>query len=133
MPNTNGRVPTRSENLDFPRRLRRWLAGNDERLIKIALKGLFGVLEVDGKRFDPTKGTPPMTGFGQLLKDEEVAAVLTYVRQSFGNDYDPIKADAVKKVRAATEAKAGFYQIEELMKEHPITGWEKWNPKPAAP
>ena len=110
-----------------------WLAGNDERLIKIALKGLFGVLEVDGKRFDPTKGTPPMTGFGQLLKDEEVAAVLTYVRQSFGNDFDPIKPDAVKKVRAATEAKAGFYQIEELMKEHPITGWEKWNPKPATP
>jgi mono/diheme cytochrome c family protein len=110
-----------------------WLAGSDERLIKIVLKGLFGVVEVEGKRFDPTKGTPPMTGFGQLLKDEEVAAVLTYVRQSFGNDYDPIKADAVKKVREATDAKAGFFQVEELMKQHPSPGWEKWNAKPAAP
>ena len=107
-----------------------WLAGSDERVIKIVLKGLFGVLEVDGKRFDPTKGTPPMTGFGQLLKDDEVAAVLTYVRQSFGNDYDPIKPEAVKKVREATEAKAGFYQVPDLMKEHPVTGWEKWNAKP---
>jgi len=108
-----------------------WLAGNDERLIKITLKGLWGPLEVAGKRYDPTRGTPPMTGFEQLLKDEEIAAVLTYVRQSFGNDYDPIKPEAVKAVRKAAENQNSFYQIEDLMKEHPITGWEKWKDAPA--
>jgi len=105
-----------------------WLTGSDERLIKITLKGLLGVLEVDGQRYDPANGTPPMTPFGQMLTDDELAAVLTYVRQSFGNDYDPIRPEAVKKVRAATDAKAGFYQVDELMKEHPVAGWEKWLP-----
>jgi putative heme-binding domain-containing protein len=108
-----------------------WLAGDDERLIKIVLKGLWGPLEVNGKRFDPTKGTPPMTGFADLLKDEEIAAVLTYVRQSFGNDYDPIKPDAVKKIRAMVESRNSFYQIEDLMKENPMAGWEKWKDAPA--
>ena len=100
-------------------------------MIKIVLKGLWGPMEVAGKRYDPTKGTPPMTGFEQLLKDDEIAAVLTYVRQSFGNDFDPIKPDAVKKVRAAAETQNSFYQIEDLMKQHPIAGWEKWKDAPA--
>ena len=103
-----------------------WLSGNDDRLISFVLKGLWGPVDINGKHYDPTKGTPPMTGFEALLKDDEVAAVLTYVRQSFGNDYDPIKPDAVKKVRKAIDAKAGFYMVDELMKEHPIPGWEKW-------
>jgi hypothetical protein len=101
-------------------------------LIKIALKGLWGPLEVDGKRFDPTKGVPPMMGFGPLLNDQEMAAVLTYVRQSFGNDYDPITPEAVQKVRKATESRSNFWMVDELMKDHPIPGWEKWKepPKP---
>jgi len=108
-----------------------WLAGDDVRLIKIALKGLWGPMEVAGKRYDPTKGTPPMTGFEQLLNDAEIAAVLTYVRQSFGNNYDPIKPDAVKAVRKDAEKQNTFYQIEDLMKDHPIAGWEKWKDEPA--
>ena len=103
-----------------------WLAGNDERLIKFVLKGLWGPVNVAGKHYDPTKGTPPMTGFEQLLKDDEVAAVLTYVRQSFGNNYDPIKPADVKKIRQEIESQASFYMIEDLMKLHPIAGWEKW-------
>ncbi len=102
-----------------------WI-GDEERMIKIALKGLFGPADVDGKHYDASKGSPPMTGFAQLLKDDELAAVLTYVRQSFGNDFDPIKPETVKKVRAATEGRAGFYTVEDLMKENPIPGWEKW-------
>ncbi len=115
-------------NLYPPLTNKEWLA-DDERLIKIVLKGLWGPMKVGDKAFDPTKGVPPMTGFSALLKDEEVAAVLTYVRQSFGNDLDPIKADAVAKVRKATDSKASFYLVEDLMKEHPIPGWETWKAK----
>src|SRR5579862_5940998 len=103
-----------------------WLTGNDERLIKFVLKGLWGPVNVGGKHYDPTKGTPPMTGFENLLKDDEVAAVLTYVRQSFGNNYDPISKELVKKVRKEVESQASFYMIEDLMKQNPIAGWEKW-------
>ncbi len=102
-----------------------WLQ-DDERLIKIAMKGLWGPIEVAGNRFDPTKGVPPMPGFGVFLNDEELAAVLTYVRQSFGNDLNPITPAAVSSIRKQTSNRVDFYTIEDIMKEHPIPGWEKW-------
>ena len=93
---------------------------NDERLIKIALKGLWGPIEVNGTKFDPEKGVPPMMGFGPLLNDEELAAVLSYVRQSFGNDGSFISPDQVKEVREATKDRANFYMVDEILKEHPL-------------
>jgi len=112
-------------NIYPPLTNKEWIS-DDERLIKIVLKGLWGPMKVGDKTFDPAKGVPPMTGFSALLKDDEVAAVLTYVRQSFGNDLDPIKAEQVAKVRKATDSKPGFYTVDDLMKEHPIAGWEQW-------
>lgn len=94
-----------------------WVTGSDERLIKIALKGLLGPIEVNGKKYP---GQVPMTPFAGLLKDDEVAAVLTYVRNSFGNKGAAISPEKVKQVRAATEAKKDFYSPEQLLKDHPM-------------
>jgi mono/diheme cytochrome c family protein len=102
-----------------------WLT-DDERLIKIVLKGLWGPVEVAGQRYDPSKGVPPMPGFGVFLKDDELAAVISYVRQSFGNDLPAITAEQVTKIREQTKGRENFYETEEIMKEHPIPGWEKW-------
>ncbi len=96
-----------------------WL-GDDERLIKIALKGLWGPIEVAGQHFDPSKGVPPMMGFGEMLNDNELSAVLTYIRQSFGNDGEVVTAEAVRTVREATKGRVNFYTVEELLKEHPM-------------
>jgi mono/diheme cytochrome c family protein/glucose/arabinose dehydrogenase len=96
-----------------------WL-DDDERLIKLALKGLWGPIEVSGEKFDPSKGVPPMTGFGGMLNDNEMAAVLSYVRQSFGNNGDLVSAETVARVRAATEGRVNFYMADELLKEHPL-------------
>lgn len=97
-----------------------WI-NDDERLIKIALKGLWGPIDVAGKHFDPTKGVPPMMGFGGLLNDEELAAALSYVRQSFGNDGEFISPEEVAKVREATKDRVNFYMVEDILKEHPLT------------
>ncbi|WP_254561138.1 PVC-type heme-binding CxxCH protein [Dyadobacter diqingensis] len=94
-----------------------WVLGNEDRLIKLALKGLLGPIEVSGKKYP---GQVPMTPFGGLLKDDEVAAVLTYVRNSFGNQASAISPERVKKVRAATESKVDFYSPDQLIKEHPM-------------
>lgn len=101
----------------FPPLSGAWVTGNDERLIKIALKGLLGPIEVNGKKYP---GQVPMTPFAGLLKDDEVAAVLTYVRNSFGNKGAAISPEKVKQVRAATEAKKDFYSPEQLLKDHPM-------------
>jgi mono/diheme cytochrome c family protein/glucose/arabinose dehydrogenase len=113
-PNGNGLV-----NIYPPLSKSDWI-GDDERLIKIALKGLWGPIDVNGTHYDPTKGVPPMMGFGGLLTDEEMAAVLSYVRQSFGNDGDFVKPEKVAKVREATKSRANFYMVDEILKEHPL-------------
>lgn len=94
----------------------KWVNGSEERLIKLTLKGLMGPIEVLGKTYP---GQVPMTPFGGLLNDEEVAAVLTYVRNSFGNKASVIYPEKVKAVRAAVADKAGFYSPEELLRKHP--------------
>ena len=35
-------------------------------------------------------------------------------------------AAEVAKVRKATASRSDFYLIPDIMKEHPIKGWEKW-------
>jgi mono/diheme cytochrome c family protein/glucose/arabinose dehydrogenase len=94
-----------------------WVTGNDERLIKLVLKGMQGPIEVLDRKYG---GQVPMTPFGGMLKDDEVAAVLTYVRNSFGNKASAISPEKVKAVRAATKDKNNFYTPEELLKEHPM-------------
>ncbi|MGA0557089.1 PVC-type heme-binding CxxCH protein [Larkinella sp. VNQ87] len=94
-----------------------WVSGNEDRLIKIVLNGIMGPIEVAGKNYP---GQVPMTPFGGLLKDDEVAAVLTYVRNSFGNKAPAISPEQVRKVRAATSSKKDFYSPNQLLKEHPM-------------
>jgi mono/diheme cytochrome c family protein len=95
----------------------KWVTGSDERMIKIVLNGLYGPIEVAGKKLS---GQVPMTAFGRMLKDDEIAAVITYVRNSFGNRAAVVTPDKVRKVREATKSKTGFYTAEELLKKHPL-------------
>jgi mono/diheme cytochrome c family protein len=94
-----------------------WVLGNQDRLIKLVLNGMQGPIEVDGKKYP---GQVPMTGFGSMLNDDEVAAVITYVRNSFGNKAPAVTPAKVKEVRAAAKGKTGFYSPEELLKQHPM-------------
>lgn len=94
-----------------------WVTGNEERLIKIVLKGLMGPITVKGKDYP---GQVPMTPFEGMLDDSQVAAVLTFVRNSFGNQASPISPDLVKKVREEVKDHTGFFQPADLLKAHPM-------------
>lgn len=94
-----------------------WVTQDRDRLIKIVMYGLIGPLEVNGVKFE---GQVPMTPFGGMLKDEEIANVLTYVRNHFGNQADPISPAEVKAVREATKGRFNFYTVDEILKEHPM-------------
>ncbi|MDF1812960.1 MAG: DUF1080 domain-containing protein [Verrucomicrobiales bacterium] len=105
----------------------KWATGSPERLIKISLKGLMGPIEVKGKKYP---GQVPMTAFGALLNDKELAAVLTYVRNSFGNKASAIQPAQVQKIREATKDMFGLYNPEDLLKAHPHD--EETSPSSAA-
>ena len=95
-----------------------WVSSSDpERLIKLTLHGLMGPFELNGKKYD---GLVPMTPFGSMLKDDEVAAVLTYVRNDFGNKAPAVQPAQVAAVREATKTRQAFYLAEDLLKEHPL-------------
>ncbi len=94
-----------------------WVTGNEERLIKLTLNGLYGPMSIMGHEYD---GQVPMMAFKGLLNDEEIAQVLTYVRNAFGNKASVIKANKVKEIREATKDKDGFYTPDELLKEYPL-------------
>lgn len=95
----------------------RWVMGDKERLIKIMLHGLYGPIEVNGKHYP---GNVPMTPYGGMLNDEEIAAVGNYIRNAFGNTTsEHLTPMLVKQVREATKDKQGFYTPDELLKMHP--------------
>jgi mono/diheme cytochrome c family protein len=71
--------------------------------IRILLRGLQGPVTVKGTRFD---GIMPAYGTGIEMSDEEVAAVLTYVRSSWNNRASAITASQVAEQRAATASSA---------------------------
>ncbi|WP_425606345.1 HEAT repeat domain-containing protein [Pelagicoccus mobilis] len=92
-----------------------WVTGNPGRLIDVTLHGLLGPITVNEKRY---QGHVPMTPFKDLLDDEELAAVLTYIRNAFGNQAAPISIDQVQAVRASSANKSGFWTEEELNKKY---------------
>ncbi len=49
-------------------------------------------------------GRAGMPSFAGSFTDEQIAAVITYVRQTFGNDAGPVSPDVVKEARAESSA-----------------------------
>ncbi len=77
-----------------------YLMADAERAIRIVLQGQTGEVEVNGKKYNGTM--LPLNN----LTDEEVANVLTYVRNSFGNSGEAVKPEAVRLVRSEAPAPA---------------------------
>ena len=67
-----------------------------------------GPITVGGTTFNSMM--PPVAG----VNDQDIADVLTYVRQSFGNKGNPVSVDQVKAVRAATAGRTAPWTTAEL-------------------
>ncbi|MEO0732596.1 MAG: PVC-type heme-binding CxxCH protein [Bacteroidota bacterium] len=94
----------------------RWVTGDPKVLAKILLKGLIGPIEVKGKVYP---GQVPMTPYEDLMTDQQIADVMTYVRNAFGNRASVISEDFVRDVRAEVKAsgKEGYYRADELERQ----------------
>jgi len=94
-----------------------WVAGSEQRLIRIVLHGLRGPIEVDHVTY-----RREMLGFGQILSDTQIAELLSEVRHRFGNSSGPISPETVAEVRASAPERTEYWTVEELLKQpnHPI-------------
>ena len=73
-----------------------YVLGDKTRLTKVLLNGLQGV-DINGEQY---RGVMPAQ---ESLTDAQIAAVLTYVRNSFGNKASAVSAAEVKAVRAGNK------------------------------
>lgn len=89
-----------------------WVTGPEDRLIRIVLHGVRGPIEVHGKTYNRE-----MPGFGQILSSAEIAALLSFVRQRFGEPSAPVLAASVDRVRAASAGRTEYWSVEELLAE----------------
>ena len=77
-----------------------WVTGSEERVIRIVLHGLQGPIKVEGTDYNsamPAFGR--VAGSGYNWTDDKIAAVLTYVRQEWGNQAGPITTEKVAEIR----------------------------------
>ncbi|MDB6064715.1 MAG: dehydrogenase [Pedosphaera sp.] len=88
-----------------------WVLGSDRRLARIALQGAHGPIHVTGRVYDMD-----MPAFGGAMTDEQVAAILTYVRRSWEHGATPVEPGTVQKVRAETAKREEAWSEAELLK-----------------
>lgn len=85
--------------------------GEPSRPVRIILNGFAGKISRGGKEYNGV-----MTPHRDLLSDDEISQVLTFVRSSWGNKGDAVDAAFVKEVREKTATKAGAWTEAELEK-----------------
>jgi mono/diheme cytochrome c family protein/glucose/arabinose dehydrogenase len=93
-----------------PLRDSEWVAGPSGRLIRIALHGVKGPIEVDGESWDLE-----MPGQGHL-SDDELAKIFSYLRRAFGHQASCIDKSEVAKVRKVAKRRASAWTAKELLK-----------------
>ena len=78
-----------------------YLMADTDRAIAVVLNGLSGEVVVNGEAFNSVM--PPMS----QLNDDEIANILTFALNSWGNDGDTVSAEDVAQIRATTERPEG--------------------------
>ena len=84
-------------NMNPPLSNTSYVSGDKTRLIKVVLNGFAENVDIDGESYS---NVMPAHDF---LKDQEIAAVLTYIRKNFTNKASAISATRVKAVRATNK------------------------------
>lgn len=88
------------------------VTGDAGTLVRIIMNGMSGPVEVKGYTYNGVM--PP---WGAALKDDEIAALATYIRSNWGNKGSAVSVEDVTKVRDATKDRKQPWTVEELKKD----------------
>ena len=80
-----------------------------QRMIRIVLNGIAGPITVSGQQYNNV-----MVPWRDTLTDEQIANVLSYIRNEWGNKGSFVTPEEVKKIRAETADKTGPWNADEL-------------------
>ena len=96
-----------------PLRRSEWVIGDEKRLALILLHGIEGPLNVAGKHYDEPDILPVMPGHF-TLSDKALGAVLTYIRNEWGNQAGAVDPKTVGKIRLTHQGRTMPWTGEEL-------------------
>ena len=88
-----------------------WVAGKSDRIARIILQGLRGPVSVLGKKYDLE-----MPGLATTFDDEQIAALVTYIRREWDHPFDPVDKSFVAKIRQETGKREDAWSEAELLK-----------------
>ncbi|MEW6158346.1 MAG: c-type cytochrome [Verrucomicrobiota bacterium] len=87
-----------------------WVLGSEQRLARIILHGVRGPITVLGRTYDLD-----MPAFG-VFDDEQIAALLTYLRREWEHTASPVEPSMVGQIRRATASRQEPWTEPELLK-----------------
>ncbi|NJB72151.1 putative membrane-bound dehydrogenase-like protein [Saonia flava] len=90
-----------------------WVTGEDYKLTMILLYGMEGTVTVNGKKYDIPEILPSMPSFS-TLQNEEIAAIITYIRNSWGHTASEVSSRTVGGIRFRTQGKITPWKESEL-------------------
>lgn len=89
-----------------------WVTGHPQVIARILINGLNGQIEVAGNTYN---GNMPAFGPNGLgLNDRDIAAVITYVRQEWGNDASEVTPDMISQYVADYGSRTAPWKAVEL-------------------
>jgi mono/diheme cytochrome c family protein len=92
-----------------------WVLGDERRLVLIILHGIEGPIEVDGKKYYSPEILPVMPSHS-TMDDASIAAILTYVRNEWGNQAPAISRGLVSGTRHTSQGRVYPWSPVELNK-----------------
>jgi mono/diheme cytochrome c family protein len=90
-----------------------WVLGDEKRLALIVLHGMEGPVQVGGKKYDAPEILPVMPAHS-TMDDATITAILTYIRNAWGNDAGPVAPRTVGMTRVTSQGRVVPWKAEEL-------------------
>jgi mono/diheme cytochrome c family protein/glucose/arabinose dehydrogenase len=106
-----------------------WVTGDEVKLSLILLHGIEGPIEVAGKKYDAPEILPVMPSHS-TMDDGDIADILTYIRNEWGNEAPPVTGRTVSSTRHLNQGRVYPWSAAELLKHVAGTAAPKPNPNP---
>lgn len=90
-----------------------WVLGSTQRLVRIILHGVGGPIEVAGKGYNLD-----MPGLGAALSDEQIAQIISYIRNDWGHSASAIEPATIAAIRNGTKDRGASWSAAELETIH---------------
>ncbi len=96
-----------------------WVTGDKRKLLDIVLHGVTGPIQVGNKLYQEPEVGGEMPGFinNKKLSDEDLAQILSYIRNAWSNNADSVTSEEVGRAREKNKERTHPFTMKELLEE----------------